>query len=97
MMHSSDPIVWWSPRLILHKPDWISEPPGTDVLNGIVWVPFATFWQITADLPFATGVPAGTGTKYTTEYVDGWDTVIQPPGFTSDQLAEVRTAIETGS
>ena len=32
--HASDPIVWWSPRLLFTEPDWIGEPPGTDVLAG---------------------------------------------------------------
>ncbi|MEV6401176.1 alpha/beta-hydrolase family protein, partial [Streptomyces sp. NPDC051907] len=27
----------------------------------MVWLPFVTFWQVTADLPFSTGVPDGHG------------------------------------
>ena len=71
MMHPSDPIVWWSPQLIFSEPDWISEPPGKDVLKSMLWLPFVTFWEVTADLPFSTGVPAGHGHKYTAEYADG--------------------------
>ena len=63
LMHPSDPIVWWSPHLIFSEPDWISEPPGKDVLKGMFWVPFVSFWEVTADLPFATGVPAGMATS----------------------------------
>jgi len=92
MMHPSDPIVWWSPHLIFSKPDWISES-GQDVLNSMFWMPFVTFWQVTADLPFATGVPAGHGHKYTSEYVDGFNTVMQPAGITSEQLASLRKII----
>ncbi|HVD23605.1 MAG TPA: alpha/beta-hydrolase family protein [Lapillicoccus sp.] len=92
LMHPSDPIVWWSPDLVLNRPDWISEPPGHDVLN-TVWVPFLTFWQITADLPFSTGVPGGHGHKYTTEQVDGWYAVIQPAGVTQEELGAVRATI----
>ena len=62
LMHPSDPIVWWSPHLIWSEPDWISETPGKDVLKSIIWLPFLTFWQVTADLPFATGVPEATAT-----------------------------------
>ena len=80
MMHPSDPIVWWSPHLIFSEPDWIGEPPGKDVLEGMFWIPFVTFWQVTADLPFATGVPAGHGHKYTREYVDGFNAVMRPAG-----------------
>jgi uncharacterized membrane protein len=96
LMHPSDPIVWWSPHLILHKPDWISEPPGEDVLNEIVWMPFVTFWQITADLPFSTGVPGGHGHKYTTEYVDGWNAVMQPTGITPEDLTKLKDVIKSG-
>jgi uncharacterized membrane protein len=93
MMHPSDPIVWWSPHLIFSEPDWIGEAPGKDVLEGMFWMPFVTFWQVTADLPFATGVPAGHGHKYTSEYVDGFDAVMQPAGITSQELTDLRKII----
>jgi uncharacterized membrane protein len=93
MMHPSDPIVWWSPHLIFSPPDWISETAGKDTLNAMVWMPFVTFWQVTADLPFSTGVPAGHGHTYTAEYVDGWNTVLQPAGFTSEDLASLKKLI----
>jgi uncharacterized membrane protein len=93
MMHPSDPIVWWSPHLIFSEPDWIGEAPGKDVLEGMFWMPFVTFWQVTADLPFATGVPAGHGHKYTSEYVDGFDTVMQPAGVTPQELTDLRKII----
>jgi len=93
MMHPSDPIVWWSPHLIFSQPDWISEPPGKDVLKGMFWMPFVTFWQVTADLPFATGVPDGHGHRYSAEYVDGWNAVMRPAGMTSQDLASLRKII----
>jgi len=93
MMHPSDPIVWWSPNLIFTEPDWIGEAPGKDVLEGMFWIPLVTFWQVTADLPFATGVPAGHGHKYTSEYVDGFNAIMQPAGVTSQELTELRKII----
>ena len=93
MMHPSDPIVWWSPHLIFSEPDWISEPPGKDVLKGMFWMPFVTFWQVTADLPFATGVPGGHGHTYTSEYVDGWNAVMRPAGITPQDLTDLRKII----
>ena len=93
MMHPSDPIVWWSPQLIFSEPSWISEPPGKDVLKTIFWVPFVTFWEVTSDLPFSTGVPPGHGHKYTAEYVDGWNAVMHPAGITAQQLASLRKII----
>ena len=93
MQHPSDPIVWWSPNLIFNEPDWISEPPGQDVLKTMFWMPFITFWQVTADLPFSTGVPDGHGHRYSAEYVDGWNAVLQPAGITPQDLASLRTII----
>jgi uncharacterized membrane protein len=93
MMHPSDPIVWWSPHLIFSPPDWIGETRGTDVVSSMVWIPFVTFWQVTADLPFSTGVPPGHGHKYTTEYVDAWNAVLRPAGVTPEDLASLRKII----
>jgi uncharacterized membrane protein len=90
LMHASDPIVWWSPHLALSRPGWTSETHGTDVLRGIVWLPFVTFWQVTGDLAFAGGVPDGHGHAYKAEYVDAWNSVLQPSGVTPDQLATLR-------
>ena len=95
LMHPSDPIVWWSPHLIFSEPDWISEPPGKDVLKTMFWVPFVTFWEVTADLPFATGVPGGHGHKYTAEYVDGWNAVMRA-GLSAQDLASLRKIIAAG-
>jgi len=55
-----------------------------------------SFWQVTADLPFATGVPAGHGHTYTAEYVDGWNAVLRPTGITAANLAELRKTIAAG-
>jgi uncharacterized membrane protein len=52
-----------------------------------------TFWQVTADLPFATGVPAGHGHKYTSEYVDGFNAIMQPAGVTSQELTDLKKII----
>jgi len=96
LMHASDPIVWWSPRLILSEPDWIGDAPGQDVLEGMLWMPFVTFWQVTADLPFSTGVPGGHGHKYTTEQVDGWNAVMRPAGVTTATLDALKQVIAKG-
>ena len=93
LQHPSDPIVWWSPRLLLTEPDWLREPPGHDVLGATRWLPFITFWQVTADLPFATEVPGGHGHKYTSEYVDAWSTVLQPADWTEAKAARLREIV----
>jgi uncharacterized membrane protein len=93
LQHPSDPIVWWTPRLLLTEPDWLREPRGHDVLGTVRWLPFITFWQVTADLPFATGVPGGHGHKYTSEYVDAWATVLQPTDWTDAKAARLREIV----
>jgi uncharacterized membrane protein len=97
LQHPSDPIVWWSPRLIWDQPDWLGEPHGRDVLDSMVWIPLVTFWQVAADLPLSTGVPDGHGHNYHRDFVDGWATVLHPAGWTNDkaeQLQDIITAPE---
>ncbi|GEL96218.1 alpha/beta hydrolase [Cellulomonas composti] len=90
--HASDGVTWWSPSLLLHKPDRLSEPRGTDVLDSTRWVPVITFWQTTIDLFVAGLAPAGHGHNYHQEYADGWAAVAPPDGWTAadtDVLREV--------
>lgn len=93
LQHASDPIVWWSGDLLLHKPDWLREPRGPDVLPATRWIPWVTFWQVTADMVFSTGVPDGHGHVYQKVYVDAWAAVLQPDGWTAAKTADVREAI----
>ncbi len=93
LQHASDPIVWWSGDLLLHQPDWLREPPGPDVLPAMRWLPWVTFWQVTADMVFSAGVPDGHGHVYQKEYVDAWAAVLQPDGWTAADTAAVRDAI----
>ena len=51
------------------SPTGPGEPPGKDVLGRLHWLPVVTFWQVTADLTFAGGVPQGHGHNYRGEYV----------------------------
>jgi uncharacterized membrane protein len=93
LQHPSDPIVWWSPRLIWDRPDWLGEPHGRDVLDTMIWIPLVTFWQVTADLPLSTGVPDGHGHNYHREFVDGWAEVLQPPGWNPGKAEQLRGII----
>jgi uncharacterized membrane protein len=93
LQHASDPIVWWSPNLLTSRPDWLNEHRGRDVLGDMTWLPFVTFWQVTADLPLATGVPAGHGHTYSGEYVDAWAAVLRPPGWTPDKADRLRQIV----
>ena len=77
LLHPSDPVVKWSTDLVLERPDWLREPRGRDVVGAVRWIPFVTFWQVTADLPFAVDVPQGHGHTYSREYIGGWAIVLR--------------------
>jgi uncharacterized membrane protein len=96
LQNASDPIVWWSPQLILTRPGWLEGERGPDVQQGMVWIPFVSFWQVTADMAFATGVPDGHGHKYEADYVDGWAAVAQPPGWTDADTERLRAIVGGG-
>ena len=78
---------------MLGRPDWLTEPPGADVLPEMVWIPFVTFWQVTADMVEPVPVRSGHGHIYTEQYVDGWAAVIQPAGWTTAQADALRAII----
>ena len=82
LQHASDPVVWWSPGLMLARPDWLEERRGRDVLGSIRWYPFVTFWQLTADLVHSLHMPPGHGHNYREDTVDAWTRIAPPPGWT---------------
>ncbi len=90
LQNPSDPIVWWHPDLVLSKPSWIDDPASGDVLEEMVWIPFVSFWQVTADLPLAGGVPPGHGHNYTGEHGDGWAAILRPDGWSQSKADELR-------
>ncbi|MFE3026721.1 alpha/beta hydrolase [Nocardia tengchongensis] len=94
LQHASDPIVWWSPDLLFTQPDWLKEPRGKDVSKSIRWWPIVTFWQISADMANAQGVPSGHGHRYGDLVLDGWIAVAQPADWNPDLDAAVRKALD---
>ncbi|MGE5762598.1 MAG: alpha/beta-hydrolase family protein [Mycobacterium leprae] len=90
LVNPSDPIVWWDTHLILHRPDWLRESRGNDVVPAMTWIPFVSFCQVTADLPFATGVPTGHGHTYSNEYVAAWRSILRPTTWSTQQYARLQ-------
>jgi uncharacterized membrane protein len=93
MQHPSDPIVWWNPNLVLHKPDWLDEPRGKDVLGATRWIPFVTFWQLSADLALGFSTQPGHGHDYSGEHVYGWAAVLQPKDWSAEKAERLRQII----
>lgn len=94
--HASDPIVWWSPRLLFHEPDWLKEPRGRDVDPNMTWIPLVTFWQVTLDMVFSADVPAGHGHAYGPEAAGMWARILHPEGWTDADTARVQAALTGG-
>ncbi|WP_206037817.1 alpha/beta hydrolase [Rhodococcus sp. HNM0569] len=94
VQHPSDPVVWWSPDLLFNRPDWLHEVPGYDRTPSMKWFPFVTFWQVSADLANAAGVPDGHGHNYGTLVLDGWVSVAQPEGWTPDDTERARATLD---
>lgn len=57
--HINDPVVWWSPDLILHKPQRLAAPPIPGISGSMRWIPVITFSQVTVDMAVSTGTPDG--------------------------------------
>jgi uncharacterized membrane protein len=97
LQHSSDPIVWWSPDLLFSRPDWLVERRGADRTASMSWYPIITFWQVSADMTNASGVPAGHGHNYSNTILDGWVAVAPPDGWTPQDTDRVRAAMEASN
>jgi uncharacterized membrane protein len=98
LQHSSDPVVWWSPDLLVDRPDWLTEPPGFDRSPSMRWYPIVTFWQVSADMAGnvtdSAGVPAGHGHNYGDRQLDGWVAVAAPEGWTPSDTERIRRSLD---
>jgi uncharacterized membrane protein len=93
LQHPSDPVVWWSPDLLFGQPAWLTEPRGRDRSAAMRWNPVVTFWQVSADLTNAEGVPGGHGHNYSNDILDGWAAVVPPDGWTPADTERIRGAL----
>lgn len=94
IQHPSDPVVWWTTKLLFQRPAWLSEAPGHDRLPSMRWFPIVTFWQVSADLGNAAGVSNGHGHNYGTQVLDGWVAVAAPDGWTAEDTARTRVLLK---
>ena len=64
--NADDPVSWWSPRLLLARPE---ELP---------WLPVVTFWQVTAELAVSLDQPPGHGHSYGDALAPAWAQLLGP-------------------
>mgnify|MGYP000862728907 FL=1 len=74
--HPSDPVVWWTNKLIWTQPDWLRERAGRDVSLNVEFTRFATYIQVLADLPVAGTAPGGHGHTYHEELIPLWRAIL---------------------
>lgn len=89
LQHASDPIVWWSPDLLLRQPDWLKDDLAASVNPEMNWFPFVTFWQVTVDMVFSIETPDGYGHKYQQGTIDAWAAILEPEGWTTEDTVRL--------
>ena len=91
LQYASDPITFFDPQSLWHKPDWMQAPVGPDVSPELRWYPVVSFLQLGLDMAIALLVPIGHGHYYAPEhYIDAWVAVTDPPGWTADGIARLK-------
>jgi uncharacterized membrane protein len=94
LQQASDPVVWWSPQLLLQRPDWLREPRAPDVLTDVHWFPIVTFVQVTVDLLNGYAVDLdGYGHRYGGVILDAWLAIAPPPDWDEADRANIEDAL----
>lgn len=95
LQYASDPVVFFEPEAFYREPDWMRQPRGPDVSPALNWYPVVTFLQLAVDAALAQTSPIGYGHVYApAHYIDAWLAVTDPPGWTPDQVAALKAAID---
>lgn len=95
LQYPTDPITWWNTDLLWHEPDWLKEPHGEGVSPRLHWFPIITFFQISADQPFANFMPNGHGHNYAPDAVAAWAAVIPPEGWTTAKTDALQKRLDS--
>jgi uncharacterized membrane protein len=93
VQHANDPVVWWSPALLLQEPDWLIEPAGPGRTPTMRYYPVLTFLQVTVDQFVGVSVPNGQGHNYGTAMPAVFAAVTEPPAWTAADTARLETLI----
>jgi uncharacterized membrane protein len=79
--HPNDPVVYWSPDLLLQKPDWLDQPLGPGVDPHMRWFPIITYLQVGMDL-ISGGAPPEVGHNYAADAGPAIALTVNPAGWT---------------
>ncbi|MEI6361727.1 MAG: alpha/beta-hydrolase family protein [Actinomycetes bacterium] len=90
--HPNDPVVYWSPDLLLNAPDWLTPPLGPGVAPEMSWYPIITFLQVGMDL-ISGGEPPEVGHNYAAGIGPAVALTVNPPGWTADLTKKLQAAL----
>jgi uncharacterized membrane protein len=94
LQYPSDPIVFFEPAMLWRMPAWLNGARAEGVSPLLDWYPVVTFLQLALDMALAQNAPIGFGHVYAPQdYFDAWIQVSDPQGWTSDDLARLRSRI----
>ncbi|MBK9738251.1 MAG: alpha/beta-hydrolase family protein [Actinobacteria bacterium] len=90
--HPNDPVVYWSPDLLLRQPDWLDAPLGPGVAPQMRWFPIITFLQVGMDL-ISGGEPPEVGHNYASGIGPAVALTVNPPGWTPAATTRLQAAL----
>jgi uncharacterized membrane protein len=93
LQHPSDPTVFWSIDALWRPPAWMEPPRGFDVPDNVRWFPIVSGVQAMADVLHQLNVPSGFGHVYSTDYVNGWASILPPEGWTREDTERLEQFI----
>ena len=93
LQNASDPITWWSSRLLFERPEWMDDPLGPGVSERMPFVPIVTCVQIGLDLLQSTGVPPGHGHVFGPAHAEAWALIAPPRGWSPGDTARLVAVI----
>jgi uncharacterized membrane protein len=93
LQHASDPITWWTPGLLLNRPEWMDEPRSPGVSERMPYMPVVTFLQIGVDLAVSTEVPLGHGHKFGPSQAEAWSLIAPPGGWSKGDTERLVAAL----
>ena len=91
--HANDPVGVWTWDTLWRRPPWMGTPRGPDLPRGVLFVPFVTWVQQTADLAAGFSAPAGQGHSYVPDFVPAWAAIVPPPGWSEEDTRRLEAYV----
>ena len=94
LQHASDAVVFFDPRAMWRRPDWMKSPRGPDVSPQFRWLPVVTSLQLVVDIMTAVKPPRGFGHSYDFEsYARAWAMLLERPDWTQERIDALAAAV----